>query len=332
MSGFMSDRPSNIRSVLRGDSWPSTALKTLFGCLLATGLVCSTQASATANAGFADADDLRRDANSAVRDFTSVEIAYDEIGYSRFKTPENADQRIKFGALTALAGYYHYVTCTEAVGLSLGYLEQDIHWKQSPEFRQTTFENMLIDVGAFTTRFSRWLIKGLFRAQINTESFSDSDNYLYTTMAWGRYDLCNDWYFHMGFIVEWGMEKSKMWPIIGIEGRPWKCVKLNLIYPLDLSAKYFFYDQFYLGTAIHFFHYRNHLKGSERVSKGFFEYDNTGVEAQIGYELCPIAKAELHAGRAFGNDIKVSDRNHENTTHHKFKGAAYFGGSIEVKF
>lgn len=264
--------------------------------------------------------------------FFNVELNYDNISKSNFTTPSNLGQEIGFSTFTAIGSYYAFFNCTEAVGLGLGYSRQTIDWDNNPFFEQEGFDHLVVDIGAFSTRFDGWLFRALFRTRFNTENFGGSYSTVYMFTVWGRYEVRCDSYIHLGVITEWGLRRSKIWPIIGFETHLTDCIKLNLIYPLDISLRYFFHNNWYVGVASSFFYYRDRLKKNETLSHGFLEYRNTGVEAQVGYEWCPIIKGDIHVGHAFGNEIKLSNAQNEQATHHKFKAAFYFGGRIEFKF
>lgn len=290
--------------------------------------------------GYADLETLddSRDIswNEAYRcrpqNFFSSETLYDNISKSKFTTPENDGQKIGFSTFTTIFSYYSFFNCTDAIGVGIGYSQQKFDWNSNPYFNQEEFNNLVIDIGGFSARYPCWLFKGLLRTRINLDDFNTRNYRLFTGTLWGRYEICHNNYFHMGFIVEWGMRRGKVWPIIGFESQLTACTKLNLIYPLDMSLRYSFYKQWFVGVAANFFYYRNRLKKDENISRGFITYRNTGLELQVGYECCPYILADLHIGQAFGNEVKISDHQDKNASHHKFKSAFYFGARLNFKF
>lgn len=266
--------------------------------------------------------------------FWEVSASADVVDDSRITTPGFQDQHIFFSLADVALTYTKLFGCEHDGGafIGIGYSDNIIRFRQNPNFRQTHFNNLNVDIGGFSSHFPGWLWKTDLGANFDLDAGTVSKYTLYSMTIWGRYALYPCLGVHMGMIVVTGLEKNKAWPIIGIDYNWRDTIKLSLVYPVDISAIYLFSESWSAGFAQRFFWTRHRAGQNEPVPRSLVEYRNTGTEARLTYTRSPVAYVSVHAGYAYGQDLIITDDLGCNGTHYKFDGAPYVGGDISIKF
>jgi hypothetical protein len=283
--------------------------------------------------GFANCED-DCDACASPDRFWEMSVTADVVGNARFRTPGFENQHFLFSLAEIDLTYTRLFGCDQDGGLfiGLGYINNVIRWKQNPNFDQRSFNNIAFNIGGFSAHFPGWLWKTDIGFTFDLDACKVAKYTLYSLMIWGRYTLYPELGVHMGMIVVTGLDKNKAWPIIGIDylWRDW--IKINLVYPVDISLLLLFSEGWSAGIAQRFFWTRHRVGANEPVPESLVEYRNTGTEARITYTCAPMASISLHGGWAYGQDLIITDRLGNNGTHYKFKGAPYVGGDILIRF
>lgn len=199
------------------------------------------------------------------------------------------------------------------------------------------FNNLNLSLNGFTKRWMNWDLRGGVVASIDTRTFNLAENTLYTLTFWGRYNWCNYSYpelgFNFGLITQLGLEPNEVIPILGFDVMLRDDIRLNLIYPLKMSVEYLITDQWSIDLKGRIWDLQHRLQKDEVVSKGFYQYRNTGVELGANFQVEPYFSANLHIGSTLGTgDLKVFDRSGKTVAHNKFKAAPYGGGEVVVRF
>lgn len=266
--------------------------------------------------------------------FWDLSASGDVIENSNITTGGYQGQHIRFALAETSLSYNKLLGCDRDMGIffGIGYSNNLIRWKQNPNFNQEYFNNLNVDIGGFSTHFPCWLWKWDLGAAFDLDHMKVAQYTLYSGTLWGRYELYDNVGLHMGAIVTTGLHKNKAWPIIGLDYTWRKCLKLSLVYPVDMSAMYNIADCWALGVAQRFFWTRHRVGLHEPVPRALVEYRNSGTEGRLTYKCDPGIYASVHAGYAYGNDLIITNQLAKDGTHYKFDGAAYYGVDVTVKF
>lgn len=266
--------------------------------------------------------------------FWEISANTDYIGPSRFSTGGYTDQHVNYHFAEATLKYTHLFGCDRDVGLfmSAGYATTGISWKQNPNFHQETFQNLCVDIGGFSAHFPDWLWKFDLGACFDADQWAWANYTLYSITLWGRYSIYPYLGMHLGMIAATGLDKDKTWPIIGIDYTWNDTIKINLVYPVDMSALYIISKNWQVGVAHRLFWTRHRTGPGEPVPRSLVEYRNTGTEGRITFTYDQTVNISAHAGWAWGNDLIITDQNDHNGTHYKFDGSYYVGGDFSFKF
>lgn len=269
--------------------------------------------------------------------FYSVKGIYENINKSHFIQPELSDEKIGYEKAQVLVGYNRVFNCYEAASIELGYASTRLRWAENPYFSQKDFNEIDFIFNGATKRIENWYFRTQFQANIDSDHFYPDDYGLYYLTTWGRYSWntpwCQDIGLNMGFIGRTGLEQTTAWPIVGIDVRLTERFKLNLVYPVDISAVYTWNENFSMLLATKFWNERHRTGRNEPLSKGIFQYRNTGVEFGLNYDYCQFLSANVHIGSTFDRgDLKILNSEGNASVHHKFKGALYWGGNVVVRF
>lgn len=301
-------------------------------CQLVVGLFLLYQASVQA---FVDSGPGPcAEGRPCVDHFWEIAAEGDVIGGSRITTEGFEDQRIHFAFGEATLGYTQLLGWDRDCGLSadIGYAYNRIGWEQNPSFHQQNFNNLILDLGGFSAHLPGWIWKVNFGFQFDLDHFEVAKRTLYSFTLWGRYSLSPCLGVHLGVIATTGLDKDKAWPVVGFDYAWTDRIKINLVYPVDLSASYLIDPHWSVGIAQRIFWTRHRTGADEPLSRALVEYRNTGTEARLVFLSLPGIALSIHGGWAWGQDLIIGNQNGDDNTHYKFDGAPYGGLDISLKF
>lgn len=269
--------------------------------------------------------------------FFSVKGIYENIDRSHFRKFPLESEKIGYNKGQILIGYNEVFNCYEAASIEVGFASTRLRWDQNPYFNQQTFSEVDFIINGATKRVEDWYFRVQLQANIDSDHFDWSEYGLYYLTTWARYSWntpwCTDVGLNIGFIGRTGLEQSIMWPIAGIDVRLTECLKLNLVYPVDLSAVYSWNENLSFLCAVKFWNERHRTGDNQPLPEGIFQYRNTGLEIGVNYDYCQFFSANVHIGSTFDKgDLKIENRHGNDPVHHKFNGAFYCGGNILVRF
>jgi len=255
------------------------------------------------------------------------------VGEAKFKNDGITDQHLTFRQAGALMYYIHDLDSNSSITANLGYYSSKISWKQNPEFKKTTYDDIYIAIGGFSDKLDDWVWHGNVYTVVDADELSLSHYAVTGALVWGEYSYSDTIDIYIGVDANSGMKKEDVRPIIGFKYNPQNNWKLNLVYPKDISAVYAFNDRWNLALEGRFFKNRYRTNEKAARSKGIFEYRATGAEFSLNYSSTNShVNATLLAGTNFGGDLKVRDSAGKNPTFYRLKSATYFGGEIKTTF
>lgn len=257
---------------------------------------------------------------------------YYSVSPAKFRTSEVEGEKISYSQWETTFFYIQPLSTSYGMIFGAGYIGADVNWKENPFFREKLFNYVSMTAGAYTNAFPDWDWNTLISVLIDTEEFSLTEYALYQWTLEGEYTFCDWMVFHGGFILEAGLSKEKIWPIVGFEFLPWDDWKINAIFPLNISVEYAVTPNFTAVAAVRFLRNRHRVKDSEIYPQAIFEYRSTGAEFELSYHPFTWLSVTGFAGSTFNGDFKITNRNNHDAQHFKFNGSFYAGGNLNLSF
>lgn len=228
---------------------------------------------------------------------------------------------------------YYNKCCKEGLRLTLSYDTTLFDWHHNPFFHKKHFNTISVGLQGFSQRVCGWLWKAQVLMNLDTKHTSNPSLYAnYDFLLWGRYDYCPGIGIHTGFLAQTGMKIDRVYPIIGVDWQVDPSLKLNVVYPVNLSAVYTISPCWTAAIAGRCFDRRQRVGKDEPLKRGLWAYRAKGVEAALNYYFNSWLKINAHVGRSFGAKITISDRHHNHKEHFRLKGSRYIGGEITANF
>lgn len=257
---------------------------------------------------------------------------YINVRKTDFYSKDVKNEQIKYRELDLSFTYLHAFDDLNALSLGVGFIGSNVHWKENPFFRETEFGYVTFTVAGVSMMLDDWLWKAGEIVLIDTAELNISDYALYQTFLFGKYALCKPLYLNMGFILELGLNKSKIWPVLGLDLYCSKKLHFHAVYPLDISAEYYFLPELSLEASCRFLRNRHRVKNTEALAMGIFEYRTTGAELNLNYKPFDPILITGYIGTTFNGELKITNRNNHHGIHEKFRGSLYYGLSGNLSF
>lgn len=262
----------------------------------------------------------------------SLSGTYLAVSEAGFRTEAVREKKIRYRQWDTAYAYTHPLSSTAGLIFGAGWVGTEVAMKDNPEFNETLFNYVNLSLGAFTNSFPDWTWTLTFAMLFDTEVFSLIDYTLYQGVLWGHFNPCPEWELDFGFISEIGLEKTKIWPILGFIHLFSPQLRLNAIFPVNVSLEYDFSPCWTFAGSIRFLRNRHRVNQDEFNPQAIFEYRTWGGELDL--TLLPFEGfwVKAFAGSTVGGDLKVANRNDNHATHFKFKDSFYGGVSALLSF
>lgn len=257
----------------------------------------------------------------------------DSISKAKFSNKCLDDEGVRYGhvGVEGIFAFYGNSCFGEAAYFEADLSQTLIRWKENPYFSQEDFNCLSLSLGGFTERATGWKLWAEIDVNIDTDHACKSDYYTYDGFLWGRYNYSETLGIHVGFLGETGMKIDRVYPILGVDWQAMENLKLNLVFPLNISAVYMIDDCLAVAVAARFFQSRFRVGEDEPVPRGLVCYRSVGIEFAVSHTLSWI-QSNVHIGYNTGGILKVANRHYENRHRFKFKSAPYYGGEVRVLF
>ena len=233
-------------------------------------------------------------------------------------------------------GFYSQPAHREGAYLSAGLTRTKLHWKHNPFFRQHFFDTATLALNAYSARCYGWVWLARAAINISTDHFDFNHYANYDMLLWGTSTL-EQWpsgHIHVGLLIQTGMKIDHVYPILGVDWQVTENFKLNLIFPINISAIYTVADGWTLGVNGRFILTRYRLNQSHFnnfYSRGLVEYRNAGLEGALSYQKNAII-ANIHAGYMFGGRLKIANRHFRHSHWFDIGSSPYGGAEVALKF
>jgi len=252
---------------------------------------------------------------------------------AHFRDKDIEDETISYGQIDAAFAYTH--ACNPYCGFifGAGYVGSKVDWDENPFFSEKYFNYVSFQVGAFTRAEENWMWTLNANMFIDTEILDLADYALYQAVLWGKYKWFDCLRLDVGFILEVGLSKEKIWPILGFEFAPYpEKWSLTVIYPIDISFEYYLSKMWTAGASIRFIRNRHRVRESEPLPRGIFEYQATGAEFDLTFQPFSWFFVTGFVGSTFLGDLKITNANNHDAQFFKFDGSLYAGVSAVLAY
>ncbi len=262
----------------------------------------------------------------------SVSGSYLDVQKTHFRTPGFKDDTLKYRQAEAAMAFTYPFNPYCGLIFGAGWIGTEVDMENNPDFDETLFNYVNLSIGGFTKSFPDWTWTLTLAAYLDTEHFSFIDYALYDGVLWGKYDICKWVELDFGLIVEVGLHKEKVWPIIGFVYLPCDNWRISVVYPIDISVKYEFWSYWTAEGSIRFLRNRHRVGQYAPNPQSIFEYRTTGAEFDLTCAPFDRLSVTGFAGSTFNGDFKITNRNNHHAIHYKFKGSFYAGASAILSF
>lgn len=262
-----------------------------------------------------------------------LSAVYNHVDRAKFtRTRSQRHHHLSYSEGFVLGTYQHKLPSNNDLNFGLGYMNTKFSFSHHPKrtsFKQHDFHNMLVQVGATSREIDEWKIDGGLGLQINTDHFSSRYTF-FTGLLHGKQDYIHGSHLHVGIVAYSGLRYSRVLPILGFDYEFSKKLKLNAVFPLDMSLVYTIDDHWTIDTAIRFMLSRQRLNNNGTNPRGLVAYRNWGAEAGVTYAFNNRCKVNLHLGETFGGRMRISSKHNSHRKHLTLDSALYYG--LEASF
>ncbi|NGX42857.1 MAG: hypothetical protein K940chlam7_01145 [Chlamydiae bacterium] len=259
---------------------------------------------------------------------------YDDIRRADIKESGHKGEHLKYSIGTAYLGsVVCYNPCREeGFTLSAAYTRTRLDWDENPEFDKSEYNTLSASISGFSNRLPDWEWKGNITFNIDTDSFDFEKYATWDLLLWGRYDYCNNLGLHIGFYSITGMKIDRVYPVIGFDWNCWRNLKINAVFPMDMSLIWVFNCKLETGAAVRFFESRHRVGKNENLSMALWTYRTYGAELFLNFNYSEYIHANVHIGESLGGKLKIADRHYGKAHHFRTKCAPYIGGEITLGY
>ncbi len=277
-----------------------------------------------------DAEDL------PVSFFGQLNVDYEYIFPSAIKHTEFAGQSVGFGEGNIILSCTRLLSRDQGYNVGIGYTKTGLFWNENPFFNQENFDTFNLSLNGFTKCWRCLELKA--GASINTQTSEWRWSYtFYNLTGWARYIFCTSFLgevgLNLGATSRLGLKRGYVYPIVGVDFKPRKHIKMNLIFPIDMVIIYQLTETWALDLTGKFWNTRRRLGEHETISRGYFDYINSGIELGLNFDCDPYAHANIHFGTTIGTDeFRISNTEDLEVRKLRLKPSPYVGGTVWVRF
>lgn len=263
-----------------------------------------------------------------------IQAYADSISKAKISKSPFKGQHLTFNEVeaTITATYLFNPAYCEGLYASLGYDLTNCDWKDNIFFNDKHFHTAIFSLGAISGRLPGWFWNTYGSINMDIDHFNFNDYTTYDFMLWGRYTYSCNVGLHIGVLALTGLRIYHVYPIVGFDWRINHCLKLNAVFPMNISLIYMLDPNWSIAIAGRFWDSRHRANKHAPLPKGIFNYRNYGAEFAINYDYNSWMRTNIHAGYTFGGILKIADKDNDKKLNLDFDGAPYFGAEFELKF
>ena len=263
-----------------------------------------------------------------------LNVLGDWVGKAKFRHHRHSSGgHIEFDHFEAVADAIIWYDECHKEGISAGFGYEYTKLKVSSKiFTRQNYDTAFINATYFTHRVPDWRWIAFFQYNIDADKWSFNNYSTYDMLLWGRWSYCTTVGIHFGIYAETGMKADLVLPVIGIDWRLSEKLKLNAVFPLNISVIYNLTKNWAVALAGRVFNERHRAGNEGFLRKAVWRYSNGGAELALRYERNGKIQANIHAGYALGGKLKVANMHYHHKHRFHFDGSAYAGAEITASF
>lgn len=261
-------------------------------------------------------------------------ILGDSVGKAKFRHRHHIDGgHIDFSHFEMVADVIVWYNECYKEGISTGFGYEYTRMKVNPDiFTRKNYDTAFINATYFTHRVPEWRWIAFFQYNIDADKWSFNNYSTYDMLLWGRWSYCTTAGIHFGIYAETGMKADLVLPVIGIDWKYSERLKINAVFPLNISLIYSLNKNWAVALAGRVFNERHRAGEQGFLRKAVWRYSNGGVELALRYERGGKFLANVHAGYATGGKLKVASMHYHHKHRFHFDGSAYAGAEATASF
>lgn len=208
-----------------------------------------------------------------------------------------------------------------------------LDWDKNLKFKETHFNYTQFGLTFFTRAIDDW--RWILRAEYNIDikHFSHPGTYgLFSGLIWGKYALYEKWNYHVGAFATIGLERTVVYPVIGLDFSPDKHWVIEAIFPIMYSLQYNIDKNWRVSIKGRPLKERYRVGASEFQPRSIFTYSSIGAEFNLRYERFLWLEIELYAGYNFGGNFYIKNQGGHKPLYTDLGGAPYAGASLDYGF
>ncbi|MCB1111838.1 MAG: hypothetical protein H7A37_10275 [Chlamydiales bacterium] len=243
-------------------------------------------------------------------------------------------QNLTFDELSALLRMvFYYDPCNrEALYITGNYSYTKLWWEQNPLVHRKYYNTGGIALGFFSNRLCDWIWQGQAEWTLDLDHPQFDRYSTYDLLLWGKYEYDPCTHLHVGVIVQTGMKRDRVYPIIGFDRALTDKIDLNVVFPVNMSLVYNMTEQFRLEAGTRFFSNRYRGAPDDPQPESVIGFTNTGFELGATYECERQYRFNIHAGYTMGGDLRIANANNDNPVHYDLGSSFYWGGEAAISF
>ncbi|MCI5053133.1 MAG: hypothetical protein MRY21_08385 [Simkaniaceae bacterium] len=258
------------------------------------------------------------------------------IDKSHFKNQGFQDTTIKYQEAAGCAYFGGRLNQNNSICGEVGYNYFDLDWPENPKFTKKHFQDLVISMAYVTTSIDRWRWVVELGAHIDTEFFNLSKHTFATGVLWGRLMYTRSMGIHFGLLGQTGVKSTYILPIIGMDFYLSRKIKVNAVFPLDISMAYIFNRDWRAAVRYRSFggwYKANHrLPVTQMAPEGALVAQSAdGIDLGLYYKRYGFSFS-VFGGGSFGGWLLIQNPNHSDLRYYHFKPAPYVGAKAELAF
>ncbi len=204
-------------------------------------------------------------------------------------------------------------------------------WDRNPTFNRSRFNYIQYSLTFYSTALEKW--RWILRADYNMDIKHPYASYgLFSTLAWGAYELNERWHYHVGFLTYQGMRGGWVYPLIGLDYTLNKEWRFQVIFPIDYAIEYSINKYWRLSLKGRPLRERFRVGSHEPQPRSIFNYSSVGSEFNVHYERFLRLEVEAFVGYNWGGTLYIKNHRGKNAFYTNFGGAPYAGATLNFGF
>lgn len=245
-------------------------------------------------------------------------IANNEVGYAQ--------------VFRAQSSWNHMFNRKNGFKIGVGASGLKLDWQHNPITTRKLFGQAEFSLGLFTLDAKGWTIASEFMMSMDPAEMNFSHYTLYRGIIYTKYNYQDKFNIHAGFIGYYGLRYNRVVPIAGIDFSIGKYVKLNAVFPMNISLEVEPNRFLTLFARARFLQLPRRLQKTDPLPEGVMFYNSSGAEGGVKLHYFEYFNIQGFVGRTLSPHIKAETFDGAETTYYRMRSSTYFGASVLFYF